>query len=329
MAGEGRADGGREGTRGERGAASGGRGEVAAVKPLYQQADGLIDIAALVSRQESEWGQGQVRAVSLGAGEAANPPRVQLSRAYIEVLRSRGGDLSYNALTGELISDGSTSSPAADSFARSMLALHEGLFAKPLLRWFYLLSGLLGAAMIATGLVLWSVKRRAKAAKAGAWTLGHVLVEKLNIATVAGLPFAMAAYFWANRLLPVTLEGRAAWEVHSLFIAWLFTLVYSCLRPSLRAWLEVLALAAVAFLLLPVLNALTTQRHMLATLMHRDWALFSVDAVFLALGLMFAWAVWKVHLRISGRAGSSRTRPAVHHDLQPSIGTACGARSDI
>jgi len=47
-----------------------------------------------------------------------------------------------------------------------MLGLHEGLFAGPLLRALYVLSGLLGAAMIATGLVLWSVKRRQRSEKA-------------------------------------------------------------------------------------------------------------------------------------------------------------------
>lgn len=44
-------------------------------------------------------------------------------------------------------------------------------------------------------------------------SFGHQLVEKLNIATIAGLPFAIAMYFWANRLIPVPFDGRADWEV--------------------------------------------------------------------------------------------------------------------
>ena len=46
----------------------------------------------------------------------------------------------------------------------ALLGLHEGLFAGPVLRWIYFLTGLLGTAMIGIGLVLWTVERKAKAA---------------------------------------------------------------------------------------------------------------------------------------------------------------------
>ena len=65
-----------------------------------------------------------------------------------------------------------------------LLGLHEGLYAGPLLRGLYVLSGLMGAAMIATGLVLWAVKRRQRAAKAGRVHGGLWLVERLNVGGV-------------------------------------------------------------------------------------------------------------------------------------------------
>jgi hypothetical protein len=83
------------------------------------------------------------------------------------------------------------------------------------------LSGLLGAAMIATGLVLWAVKRRQRAEKARSGIhSGLRLVERLNIGAIVGLPVAIGAYFWANRLLPIELAARAQWEAHVLFIVW-------------------------------------------------------------------------------------------------------------
>lgn len=129
--------------------------------------------------------------------------------------------------------------------------------------------------MVATGLVLWTVKRRPKQMKAGKMSFGHGLVERLNIAMVAGLPLAIAVYFWANRLLSVSFEGRAAWEVHCLYLSLLFSLLYALCRPIPRAWFELLALAAVAYLSLPILNVLTTDRHLGVTLQAQDVVLAS------------------------------------------------------
>src|SRR5690606_8758363 len=169
----------------------------------------------------------------------------------------------------------------AKEFQDVMFGLHEGRFAGPLLRWLYVASGLLGAAMIATGLVLWTVKRKVKQdklVKAGEKReFGFRLVECLNIGTVAGLPFAIAVYFWANRLLPAAMEGRRDWEVHAMFIAWGVSLLYPAFRASMRAWIEELWVAAAAFVLLPVLNALTTDRHLGVTIPAGDWSLASID----------------------------------------------------
>lgn len=74
--------------------------------------------------------------------------------------------------------------------------------------------------MVATGLILWTVKRRVKHVNADAPGFGFRLVECLNIGTIVGLPVGIATYFWANRLLPVEMAERATWEMHGLFIAW-------------------------------------------------------------------------------------------------------------
>jgi uncharacterized iron-regulated membrane protein len=92
-----------------------------------------------------------------------------------------------------------------------MIGLHAGRYAKSLLRWLYFVSGLGGAIMVATGLVLWTVKRRNRLADPLAPHFGFRLVERLNIAFIAGLPAGIAVYFLANRLLPPRLAQRADW----------------------------------------------------------------------------------------------------------------------
>lgn len=268
---------------------------------VYQQTPNFADLSAVVRQVESEWGHQGIRAATLTATGGSAPVRLQLARANMDTLRTRGGNVEYNAFTGERLPASGADTPAPEVFGRTMLGLHEGQFATPLMRWLYVVSGILGSALIATGLVMWAAKRRARHAQGGAWTFGHALVEKLNLVAVAGLPFALAIYFWSNRLLPVAMENRAAWEIHSMFIAWFAILVYSLLRPSGNAWRELLVLVASAWLLLPVLNLITSDRHLLVTVPSRDWALVSVDAAFIGLGLMFAWAAWKVHARMVSR----------------------------
>ena len=53
-----------------------------------------------------------------------------------------------------------------------------------------------------------------------------------------GLPLGVAAYFWANRLLPIALEARAEWEMHILFLAWALSFVHAGARELKRAWSE-------------------------------------------------------------------------------------------
>src|SRR5690606_33976884 len=141
------------------------------------------------------------------------------SRALIE-LRERGGDslierggseqLRFNGVTGVLLEAPTTTAiPVTNAVYNVFSSLHLIRFAGPPLRWLFFFSGLLGTAMIATGLVLWVVKRLPERRKLGRTPFGHRLVEVLNIGTVAGLPLAIAGYFWANRLLPAELAQRS------------------------------------------------------------------------------------------------------------------------
>jgi hypothetical protein len=66
--------------------------------------------------------------------------------------------------------------------------------------------------MVVTGLVLGTVKRRARQAVPEKEALGSRLIERLNVATIAGLPVVMAAFLWGNRLLPLGIAERNDWE---------------------------------------------------------------------------------------------------------------------
>lgn len=256
-----------------------------------------LPLAPLLAQAEARWGEASVQSLDIRhPGDAQ--ARVMVRQARFGPLRN-GETLVFDGASGELLE----ALPAIRSTPKAindvLLGLHEGLFAGPLLRWLYFLSGLLGTAMIATGLVLWTVKRRQRAQKQiGADHRGLVLVERLNVGTVAGLPIAIAAYFWANRLIPAGLEGRAEWEAHAMFIAWALLLLHALLRPVSRAWVEQAWIAAAAFTLLPVLNALTTDRHLGASLPQGDWVMAGFDLTMLAFGLAFAALAWRLTRKV-------------------------------
>jgi len=219
----------------------------------------------------------------------SNAQVVAFHNGYDTLLRDVGERLRFDAVTGALIARETAAGSAPLAVYSVLLGLHEGIFADTLLRWLYFVSGVLGCALIATGLVLWTVKRREKLAGSREH-FGLRLVECLNIGTVAGLPVGIAAYFWANRLLPTDFAGRQPWEFHALFIVWGVMLVYPAFRPAGRAWVEELWLAAGAIGLLPILNWLTTDRHLGVTIPAGDWELAGVDLTALVLALGFVLA---------------------------------------
>lgn len=264
-------------------------------KTLGQSVQYFVDVAPLLAQAQQKWGTHAVSSLNIYAAKGAEPARIEFYKNNSGSVERKRTTMQFDLTTGKKISDNTDQQEAAAlQFGRVLLGLHEGTFAKPLLRWLYVLSGLLGTAMIATGLVLWTVKRRPKQIKAGKMTFGHALVERLNIAMVAGLPLAIGVYFWANRLISVSWAERAAWEVHCMYIALAFSLVYACCRPIVRAWFELLCLAALSYLLLPILNFMTTDRHLGVTLSHGDYALASIDFGFILFGALLAWAAYAV-----------------------------------
>jgi len=167
--------------------------------------------------------------------------------------------------------------------------LHEGLFANTYLRWLYFISGLLGAGMIATGMILWTLKRKKNAEKQQKAKF-IALIERVNIGIIIGVPIAIAAYFWSNRLIPVSMATRSDWEVHSLFITLIACVCFCLTRPIKEVWTNMLWLAASVYILLPVLNVFTTEHNIISSVKNSDWLMLGFDLSMLFFGACFAIA---------------------------------------
>lgn len=152
--------------------------------------------------------------------------------------------------------------------------LHEGLFADIYLRWVYFLCGLFGAAMIASGMIIWLKKQLMKEATP---SLLITIIARLNKGVLLGLPIAIGCYFLSNRLLVPDMPDRAAWEMHVLFAAWVLCCLYCLLNRSPEQWSTLLWSAALVYFAIPLVNMLTTHHSVITSLLNADWLMLGFD----------------------------------------------------
>ena len=277
-------------------------------KPTGQKMP-LASVENMVRQAQERWGHDNVGRVNVSQpGDAAarvvvtrgDPGRVSMSPQYME----------FEGTTGKLLSVRDQVGGAAET--RGVLyALHLGRFSDTVTRWLYFLVSFTGTAMVGTGLVMWTVKRRQKLPDPQRPYFGFRLVERLNIASIAGLSVAMTAFLWGNRLLPTTLVGRSNWEIDLFFIVWAVTLLHAVLRPAKAAWIEQLWAAAALLALLPILNAITTQRPLWHSLAQGDWIFAGID--------LMCWLLAALHVVLALRTARHQVKvPAKRKAPRPS-----------
>lgn len=270
-------------------------------RPLAAAAE-LTDLAPLLAEAERLMGP-------LGSLSIRNPGRAD---ALIEVRPllgnrielTKGQSMQFAGVSGQVTRLPNPSKPV--QLTQKVIAgLHFAQFGGYPMRWLYFVCGLLSSAMIASGLVLFTVKRRRRPDAEGALAARmYAVAERVNIAVIAGLGVACVGMLWANRLLPVELAGRAGWEVRVFFALWLLSLLHACVRAWAKAWREQLGLAAALCLGLPLLSALT---------LAQPWAdntRLLLELTCVLCGALMAWAAWR-----AGRASTS-TRPAPRRQVQ-------------
>ena len=270
----------------------------------------IVSIARLIAQAERQWQGAHPGYISIDhPGDAAATAHLYAQRT--DWGSGRRDPVHLDAALGHPLAAAPRSSGGARLTQEVMIDLHTAWYADHGLRWLYFLSGLGGTAMIATGLALWCVKRRAKLPDPARPHFGFRLVERLNIGFIAGAPVGIAAYFLANRLLPTAMPDRGDWEIGELFIAWGAIFAWTLARPAKRAWVEALGAGALLFALVPPINAMTTSRGLGASLWLGDWMFAGFDLTILALAIGLAWTAWKVLRHQPKAASASRKRAAV------------------
>ncbi|GGX88586.1 PepSY domain-containing protein [Massilia dura] len=243
----------------------------------------LAPLGPMVEQASRAWHGAPAGRVTVDFPNDANAT-VTITQQTGHGISSEVPSLTFNGVTGSLVPRPETGKGAAAATRGVMVGLHIARFADPLARWLFFISGLAGCAMVATGLLLWAVKERPKHAKAGRTGFGLRLVDGLNIGAVAGLPLAMAVFFWANRLIETGTLQRPDAEIRWFFTAWCIAAIAALAKPGRPMWRLQLLLGGLAFVLLPLLNGMTGGAHLGTSIAHGLWPVAGFDIVTLLLG---------------------------------------------
>jgi uncharacterized iron-regulated membrane protein len=270
-----------------------------------------LPLADALAQARAHWPDGRIEGLSVlrhGGGVL----RIEVRRDDGVRLQYPGGSLVFDAADPQRANRlhlADNTRPAAQAHG-VLYGLHMARFADWGLRWLLFGFGLLGSVMIATGLVLWSVKRRARRGRsAAARPVGERLVEALNIGAMAGLPLAIAAYLVANRLLPVAQPERSDAELHAYFAAWGLALLWAVVWPARRTWQLQFALGALGFAALPLLSVLAAGQPGLPALLGQAWqggsaTVALVELAWLAAAALLGGLAWAL------RPARARALPA-------------------
>lgn len=243
-----------------------------------------LAIDKLLSQVQQSWGNQPLSTISV-----KNPNTNQAQITFIQqedrsITRNQA-QITLNASTGKVLEDTRNNSPIATLNA-GVYGLHMATFAQPLLRLGFFFSGILGCVMIASGLLLWSLKRQIQN-KNSKFHFGHYLVDRLNVAAFVGLPCATVAYLSANRLFIVT-STTINYEIYSFFLVWLISLIIALITRKQHLWRTQLCFFIMLSIALPILNLSYLLKHEYVQSLRDYWTFARVDVflwIFAALAI--------------------------------------------
>jgi uncharacterized iron-regulated membrane protein len=229
---------------------------------------------------------------------------VSIYRAGSDRVALVGEAIHFKASTGEVLREDPPRTVVSE-INEFLTGLHLQHFEHWLLRWLYVIGGLLGCICIATGFIFFVEKRKQQHAKND--SQASRIVDALAVTTVTGMLIAALAMLVANRLLPADLVGKGDWEIKAFWSGWVIALVHAFWRsapvakaqrnPAWReqAWM-IVVLAVVAVLL----NWITTGDTLVKTIFtHTYWPVAGVDLSLLATAALSAIAARRLGQRVN------------------------------
>lgn len=201
----------------------------------------LAPLAPMLREAERRLGQPVGRVTIAHPGDAASV--VTMFRDDGRQIAYAAGAVSFNGTSGRVLAAFTENRPALQTYGVAY-GLHLARFAPLATRWLYFLCGAMLTLTVASGMVLWVVKRRERAPL----SLGNRIVERLNAGVLAGVPIGCVALLLANRLVPLGEVERAQVEVAVALWSAAGALLLGALLPAKHSWPVLLSLLAIGCL---------------------------------------------------------------------------------
>jgi uncharacterized iron-regulated membrane protein len=248
----------------------------------------LASVDAMVAEAQRRWAAkgraGEVGLISANHVGDANG-YVSVWRAGTDRIANVSEGVYFKASTGQVLYE-EPPQTAVGSVSNFLIGLHLQHFRHWLLRWLYVLGGLMGAACIATGFIFFVEKRKKQHAKAGGQ--GSRVVDALAVSTITGMLVATMSILIANRLLPEALPSgwppRGDMERYVFWTGWALAMVHAFVRSAPvalgrlnPAWREQCWAVAIMAVTAVLLNWITTGDHLLCTIGNGYWPVAGVD----------------------------------------------------
>ncbi|MBV7418071.1 PepSY domain-containing protein [Comamonas sp. CMM03] len=282
----------------------------------------LASVDDMVREAQRRWAAkgmaGEVGLLSLRHVGDANG-YVSVFRAGTDRIALVGDGIHFKASTGEVLREDPPRT-AVDSLNTFLTGLHLQHFRHWLLRWLYVLGGLMGCVCIATGFIFFVEKRKKQHAKQG--RQGSRIVDALAVTTVTGMLIATCTILIANRLLPASLPSgwppRGDLEQYLFWAGWVAAMAHAFWRSAPvasgqpnPAWREQCWAVAAMAVLAVGLNWITTGDHLLKTVGEAYWPVAGVDLSLLVCAALAVVAARKLALRAAA-VGSVNRLEAAH-----------------
>ncbi|CAM3723472.1 PepSY-associated TM helix domain-containing protein [Bordetella tumulicola] len=206
-------------------------------------------LATSVTRAENYIGHDRTASVWVHQPGQMNS-RVDVLRHYDDRLMAFPDRVSLDGRTGQILQ-------IADQYRASLIVmrvmggLHYGRYAGAVLRGLYFVLGVAGAAMIATGLLLFTLRRTVRP------TRFERAASRINVAMIAGPLYACAGYFLANRLCWPQSPGLHEREVTLFFALWALSAAHAAFRQPNRLWREQWSGLTALVLAIPLIDIAT------------------------------------------------------------------------
>ncbi|MEM0912272.1 MAG: PepSY-associated TM helix domain-containing protein [Pseudomonadota bacterium] len=233
----------------------------------------MSSVDAMMAKAQQRWSEngmpgdiGYLTIAHLGDKNAY----VSVYRASTDRVGMTGYGVHFSATTGEIIMEDPAFSPI-NAVSDFLISLHFQHFEHWLLRWLYVIGGLLGCVCIATGFIFYVEKRKLKHASNG--SQGSRIVDAIGVTSVTGMLIATLAMLVANRIIPSEYAGKGDLEINIFWGLWMIALVHALIRskPVLKgltnpAWQEQCWVICAFGVTAVALNWISTGDHLAFTL---------------------------------------------------------------